>query len=125
MHRVPRQILHQFKLLPCQLSVNSYRIIHSVIKLVEVKMFKLEAQHLFENSMMSRNTRYSRYYLCSQREMAKIVPEGMYDSEKRASDYVEVQGNYEFPPGEYGLFEVPTRRGDPSKNHLITPLRYL
>lgn len=65
MHKVLREILYHFELSPCQLSVNSYRIIHSIIKLAEVKMFPLEARHIFENYMMSQNARFSRYYLCS------------------------------------------------------------
>ncbi|KAI8568183.1 hypothetical protein RHMOL_Rhmol02G0177800 [Rhododendron molle] len=89
MHRVLRETLHFFKLTSCQLSVNSYRIIHSVIKLAEVKMFKLEAQHLLDNYMMSQNTRYSWYYLCSRRKTEKIVPEGMYDSKKWALNYLK------------------------------------
>lgn len=123
MHRVLREVLHRFQLTPCQLSVNSYRIIHSVIKLAEVKMFPLEAHHIFENYMMSRNVRFSRYYLCSRRFKEKIIPGGMYDSEKWASDYVEVRGNFQFPPGEYGKFEVAVRRGEPSK-HLAKSLSF-
>lgn len=82
MHKILREILHLFKLTSCQLSVNMYRLIHSVIKLAEVKMIKLKAFHLFENYMMSRNLKYSQYFLCTRRGKEKIIAEGMYDSEK-------------------------------------------
>ncbi|KAI8572479.1 hypothetical protein RHMOL_Rhmol01G0202300 [Rhododendron molle] len=78
MHRILREILHYFELTPCQLSVNSYRIIHLIIKLAE------------------------------------IIPEGMYDSEKWASDYVEVRGNYQFRPSEDDQFYVAKERGNPN-----------
>ncbi|KAI8547723.1 hypothetical protein RHMOL_Rhmol07G0217800 [Rhododendron molle] len=68
--------------------------------------------------MMSRNVRFSRFYLCSRRNMTKIIPEGMYDSEKWASDYVEVRGNYQFPPAEYGQFEVAKARGNPNTTRI-------
>lgn len=115
MHRILREVLFFFGLTPCQLRVNSYRIIHSIIKLAEVKMFPLQAHHIFENYMLSRNVRFSRYFLCSRRNMEKIIPEGMYDSEKWASNYVEIRGNFQYPPDEYGEFEVATRRGEPCK----------
>lgn len=44
------------------------------------------------------------------------MPEGMYDSEKWASDYVVVRSNYQYPSNEYGRFEVPTCRGEQSKS---------
>lgn len=56
--------------------------------------------------------------------MEKIIPQGMYDSEKWASDYIEVRGNYQYPLGEYGLYEVPRHRGDPSKHSFVSHLRY-
>ncbi|KAI8571323.1 hypothetical protein RHMOL_Rhmol01G0110800 [Rhododendron molle] len=73
-----------------------------------------DVHHIFENYMMSRYVRYSRYYLCSRRSMMKIIPEGMYDSEKWASDYVEVRGNYEFPPGQDDHVYVAKERGNPN-----------
>ncbi|KAI8563350.1 hypothetical protein RHMOL_Rhmol03G0105200 [Rhododendron molle] len=114
MHKVIRELLHSFNLTPCQLTVNTYRLIHSVVKLAEVKMFHLEAYHLFGNYMMSRNLKYSRYFLCSQKKKPKLIVDGMYDSEKWASDYVEIRGNFMYPPDEYGQFEVPKRRGCPT-----------
>ncbi|XP_058201035.1 uncharacterized protein LOC131315839 [Rhododendron vialii] len=38
----------------------------------------------------------------------------LYDSEKWASDYVEVRGNFQFPELEHGHFEIATRRGTPN-----------
>lgn len=115
MHRVTRELLYNFDLTPCQLSVNSFRLIHSVIELARVKMFTLDAHHFFENYLMSRNLKYSRYYLCSKKNKPKLIVGGMYDSEKWASDYVEIRRNFMYPPGEYGQFEVPKRRDTPSK----------
>lgn len=96
--------------------MNTFRLIHSVIKLAEVKMYNLEAHHFFKNYMMTRNLKYSRYYLCSQKKKPKLIVGGMYDSEKWASDYVEIRGNFMYGPLKYGRFEVPKRRGTPSKN---------
>lgn len=90
MHGVIRELLYTFNLTPCQLSVNSYRLVHSVAKLADVRMFHLEAHHFFENYMMSRNLKYSRYYLCSRKKKLKLIVGDMYDSEKWASDYVEI-----------------------------------
>lgn len=79
-------------------------------------MFNLEAHHFFENYMMSRNLKYSHYYLCSRKKKPKLIVGGMYDSEKWASDYVEIRGNFMYGPDDYGFFEVPKHRGSPSKN---------
>lgn len=116
MHTILRELLYTFDLTLCQLSVNSYRLIHSIIKLAEVKLFNLKAHHLFESYMMSRNLKYSHYYLCSQKKKPKLIIGGMYDSEKWASDYVEIRGNFMYGPFEHRRFQVPMRRGTLSKN---------
>ncbi|KAI8527108.1 hypothetical protein RHMOL_Rhmol12G0050400 [Rhododendron molle] len=36
MHRIIRELLYTFNLTPCQLSVNTYRLVHSVAKLTEI-----------------------------------------------------------------------------------------
>lgn len=51
--------------------------------------------------------------------MEKIIPEGVYDSEKWVSDYVEVRRNFQYPPNEYGHLEITTRRGDPCKHFIL------
>lgn len=77
--------------------MNMYHLIHSVIKLAEVKMFKLEAFHFFENYMTSWNLKYFWYFLCFRRGKEKIVAKGTYDSKKWAADYIEVRGNFMCP----------------------------
>lgn len=77
MHRVIRELLYTFNLTLCQLIVNTYRLIHSVVKLAEVRMFHLEAHHFFEDYMMSRNLKFSRYYLCSRKKKLKLIVGGM------------------------------------------------
>lgn len=116
MHKIIRELLFTFNLTPCQLSVNTYCIIHSVIKLAEVKMFGLEAYHFFKNYSMSRNLKCSRYYLCSRKKKPNLIVGSMYDSEKWASDYIEIRGNFMYSPDKYGVFEFPKRRGTPSKH---------
>jgi len=98
-HPLIREFLFEFRIAPCQLMVNTYRILSSAVKLVEenTAITKLLLADLMLMYQVGRNAQYDRYYLFTVTGFDHLISR-LYDTEKWANVYVKVSGRFEYGP---------------------------
>lgn len=120
LHPFLREILWKFSLAPHQLAINSYRIIMSVITLVESQGLDFKVNDLFHTYTMSRHGRTGCRFLTTRSKKSSLI-EGLSDTDKWADFYVEVHGNYEFggTHRRYSVPKVSDKRGNAEPSSLL------
>lgn len=98
LHPFLREVIARFSLAPHQLAINSYRIIMSVIALIESQNLIFSVADLFYTYTMSRHGRTERRYLTTYPRKDLLIM-GLSDTDKWANFYLEVHGNFEFSGG--------------------------
>lgn len=91
LHPFLREILAWFSLAPHQLVINSYRIIMSVIALVESQDLDFTVTDLFHTYTMSRHGKIGRRYLTTHPKKELLIT-SLSDTDKWANFYLEVHG---------------------------------
>lgn len=111
-HPFLREVLWKFSLCPHQLAINSYRIIMSVIKLIEMHGIDFKATDLFWTYTMSRHAKSKRRFLSTRAHKTSLI-DGLSDSDKWANLFLEVRGNFEFggPNRNYPIPKYVDNRG--------------
>lgn len=105
LHPFIREILWKFSLAPHQFAINSYRIVMSIIALIENQDLDFKVNDLFHTYTMSRHGKTGQRYLTMRPKKEPLI-EGLFDTDKWADFYVEVHGNYEFG-GTHHRYLVP------------------
>ncbi|KAI8527607.1 hypothetical protein RHMOL_Rhmol12G0088500 [Rhododendron molle] len=103
-HPFLREVLWKFSLCPHQLAINSYRIIMSIIALIESQNLDFRPTNLFHTFTMSRHRKSNRRFLMTRPKKQPLI-EGLSDADKWANFYLEVRGNFEF--GETRNHPIP------------------
>jgi hypothetical protein len=100
-----REFFDCYKLVPCQVAVNVFRILYSTIELVHRN--NLERVILGDLMLMyqvAKNATHNRYYMSTKPWFDQLVTR-LYDSEKWANTFVKVSGCFEWGPLESRLDE--------------------
>jgi hypothetical protein len=100
LHQFVRRVLRTLSLTTSQLTVNSYRIITSIIELRRQYNLTFGLEELFGVYLLGVNRDYNRYYLSCRSGYDQFLIDHLPDSEEWASIYVSVTGNFMFGPGE-------------------------
>ncbi|KAI8558877.1 hypothetical protein RHMOL_Rhmol04G0130300 [Rhododendron molle] len=95
LHPFLREILWKFIICPHQLAINSYRIIMSVIALIESQDLDFKPTDVFHIHTMSRHGKSGRRFLTMHPKKEPLI-EGLSDTNKWADFFLEVRGNFEF-----------------------------
>ncbi|KAI8560816.1 hypothetical protein RHMOL_Rhmol04G0285400 [Rhododendron molle] len=101
-----RELLARFSLVPHFFAINNYRIVMAVIKLKELHNLEFSVADLFHTYIMSRHGVTERGYLSTRSGKEPLI-DGLPDTDKWASFYVKVSGNYEFGNQTSRLYNVP------------------
>jgi hypothetical protein len=99
LHPFLREVLWKFSLCTHQLAINSYRIIMSVIALIEMHNLDFRPTDLFHTYTMSRHGKSNRRFLTTRAKKTSLV-DGLSDTDKWANLFLEVSGNFEFGEGQ-------------------------
>lgn len=106
-----RYFLNSYKLAPIQVSINTWHILSSAIRLAELNQLPFTLGDLMLMYMVSRNRAYDKYYLTTQQHFDHLV-DRLYDTEKWGNALVKVSGNFEWGPINPLLdYPFPTRLG--------------
>lgn len=100
LHQFVRRVLRTLSLTSSQLTVNSYRIITSIIELRRQFNLIFGLEELFGVYLVGVNRESDRYYLSCRTGYDTFLIDHLPDSEEWASIYVSVTGNFMFGPGE-------------------------
>lgn len=100
LHQFVRRVLRTLSLTSSQLTVNSYRIITSIIELRRQYNLTFGLEELFRVYLVGVNRENNRYYLSCRTGYDEFLIDHLPDSEEWASIYVSVFENFMFRPGE-------------------------
>ncbi|KAI8549133.1 hypothetical protein RHMOL_Rhmol06G0002800 [Rhododendron molle] len=100
LHQFVRRVLRAVTLTSSQLTVNSYRIITSIIELRRQYNLAFGLEELFGVYSLGINQECGRHYLSCRADFDTFLIDRLPDSEEWAGIYVAVSGNFMFGPGE-------------------------
>ena len=99
-HPLIRQFLNCYKLVPCQVAVNVYRILCSAMELAHRNnLQRITLGDLMLMYQVGKNATHQRYFMSTLPWFDQLVTR-LYDSEKWANVFVKVSGNFEWGPLE-------------------------
>lgn len=90
-----RYFLSSYNLMPCQVSVNTWRILCSATRLAKRNNLPFTLGDLILMYLVSRNPSYNKYYMSTRQGFDHLV-DRLYDLEKWASVFDKVSGNFEW-----------------------------
>lgn len=130
-HAFIRQFLHCYKLVPCQVAVNVYRILYSVMELARRNdIQRITLGDLMLMYQVGKNATHQRYFLSTLPYFDQVVTR-LYDSEKWANVFVKVSGNFErgdpledrfSGEGVAGPFKIPRFKSTEVGKYLVNHL---
>lgn len=93
-----REFFRTYNLSPFQLALNSFRIINSALALSRKELLPFHWCDLLIPYYVNSNKTSGRRFFSMRKNHDHIVR--LPDADKRVNDFIEVSGNYNFPPGE-------------------------
>ncbi|KAI8546920.1 hypothetical protein RHMOL_Rhmol07G0156800 [Rhododendron molle] len=92
-----RYFMSSYNLAPIQLSLNTWHILCSAMRLAESNNLPFTLGDLMLMYIVSRNPSYDRYYMATRQHFDHLV-DHLSDSEKWRNALVRVSGNFEWGP---------------------------
>lgn len=90
-----RYFLSEYNLTPCQLSINTWRILCSAMRLGKLNNLPFTLGDLMLMYVVSRNPMYDKYYLTTRQGFDHLV-DRLHESEKWGNILVKVSRNFEW-----------------------------
>lgn len=120
LHPFLRELLARFSLAPHQFAINNYRIVMSVIALIEGQNLDFTVIDLFYTYTMTRHGKTGHQYLTMRPKKEPLIT-GLFDKDKWADFYLEVHRNFEFGDGprRYYILKVKDTRGAEPFQYLV------
>ena len=115
-----QQFFGQLGITTSQVTINTFRILTALARLSRNADMLIPLEILTGSYLISFNTHSRKYFLQRRPDWASLI-KGLSDSDKGASDYLIVSGNYQATDGPY---QVPTRVADLRKCRIIFCLFY-